>query len=410
MLKKEKLSPINLIVIIMLSLTLVKLLEIIVTDGAALRNYIWEFDTSFRDYLYHVKTSMMDGNVYDRGNGSCFPPLAYLFYKILAAFCKVDNSSSDLTGLTSSTSYLLSLILVEGLTIVLMAITVKDILDREKVDPAASNMIAFLLVSSNVVLSSITSGNIAFSVSVILLMAMALRDSKNGILREISLILIAIAACFKIYPCVMGAHYLREKRYKEAVRLIIYGILLFFLPFVFFEGIYGFKMFLKNITEVGGIVTDITIIGLVSRILSYFMASDLALIIARIVDIIYFIIILTLVLTDKRKNSWKTILFVSSMMIVVNTESGSYCLSYMIMPFVFFVVSMAQKKKYLSIDYLYAVLFALFYTMIPIPILGGASFIPTIIMYLILLTALTEELITVIKSRKLSREDSIKEI
>ena len=401
--KSVRLDPIHLIAYIMLFLTLYKCVSILVTNGQALRNYIWEFDTSFRDYVYHVRTALEPGNVYDKGNGSCFPPLAYLFYKAIASFCRVDNTPLTADKLSGSTSYLLSLILVEGMTLVVIAMSFKHVLDREKVSGTITNIIAFMLVASNVVLMAVTSGNVAFTVSSFLLIAFIIRESDNKILRELALILIAVSASFKIYPCVMGALYLKEHRYKEAIRLIIYGILFFFVPFIFFDGIYGFRMFLKNITEVSGIVTGITIIGIASTIFEHFMSPELALILAKIIDVVYFLIILLLILTENKKTSWKTVLFIGSMMVIVNTESGSYCLSYIFIPFLAFLIEMAKKDDYLFIDYVYAALFALFYCMIPIPALGGSAMMPTIILYVLIAVALVDEIKSIVVNKKLLR-------
>jgi hypothetical protein len=84
--------------------------------------------------------------------------------------------------------------------------------------------------------------------------------------RETALFLFAIAAALKLYPAVFGILYLVKKRYKEAGRLIIYGFLFFFVPFVFFQGGNGFRIFLYNITAVGSGTTGVTIVGICGRI------------------------------------------------------------------------------------------------------------------------------------------------
>ena len=61
-------------------------------------------------------------------------------------------------------------------------------------------------------------------------------NSKNKIIKEISFICLATAAALKIFPALFGILLLFDKKYKEAMRLIIYGINFTSLPFLFFEG------------------------------------------------------------------------------------------------------------------------------------------------------------------------------
>ena len=402
----KKIGPIEILFIVMGLFTFIKFFQIIYTDGAILRDYIWEFDTSFRDYYDHVRRALEPGNVYAKGADACFPPLACLFYEVIACFCRVDNSPDRLSDLSSSTSYILSLIIVEGITWLLLGLGIRECVIN-RMNSARANILAFLLVLSNVSLMALTSGNVAFLMADFVLVAYILKDSKNKIYREIALVLIACAFSFKIYPCVMGALYLREKRFKEIGRLIVYALLLFFVPFVFFDGINGLNMWFKNISTIAGNVTGITIIGICRSIFSHFMSFNLASLCARIVDLIYLITILILILSDKRRLSWKVYLFVSSMMIIVNTEAGSYCLSYLILAFTAFIRYILEKKQYKLMDYIYAALFALFYTMIPVPQLGGAAMMPTLIMYVIIGTAVIEECIEIVKNKKIFRTDMV---
>ena len=63
--------------------------------------------------------------------------------------------------------------------------------------------------------------------------ALYLKDRSSAASREAALILIAMAAGIKLYPAIIGVIYLREKRFKEAIRLVIYGLIIFLVPFAF---------------------------------------------------------------------------------------------------------------------------------------------------------------------------------
>ena len=66
--------------------------------------------------------------------------------------------------------------------------------------------------------------------------------------KEAALLFIAFADGLKLYPAILGVLYLAEKRYREAGRLVVYGVVLFFLPFGFLGS--GW-IFLRNISAVG---------------------------------------------------------------------------------------------------------------------------------------------------------------
>lgn len=105
-------------------------------------------------------------------------------------------------------------------------------------------MIAVVL-SAPVMCGAIERGNISLLTAILVLAALYLKDSDNRFLRELAMILIAMAAEIKVYPAIVGLVYIKEKRYKEAVRLVIYGLLFFLVPFAFTGGIAGFIQYIK---------------------------------------------------------------------------------------------------------------------------------------------------------------------
>ena len=82
-------------------------------------------------------------------------------------------------------------------------------------------------------------------------------DNKNKILREIGLISLAIATSIKIHPVVFGLMLLFDKRWAEAKRCIIYGVLIFFVPFLCFGGFSEFTVLLSNLTNASNFLGSI---------------------------------------------------------------------------------------------------------------------------------------------------------
>ena len=61
-------------------------------------------------------------------------------------------------------------------------------------------------------------------------------NSENSRDREVALICLGIAAGLKMYPCIFGLLTLCRGNLKETLRLVIYGLVFVFLPFLFFKG------------------------------------------------------------------------------------------------------------------------------------------------------------------------------
>ena len=77
-------------------------------------------------------------------------------------------------------------------------------------------------------------------------------DSKNKVLREIGLISLAIASAIKIYPIVFAVFLLKDKRYKDLIRALVYCTVLFVVPmFRYYGGFEGIKALLANLTAYG---------------------------------------------------------------------------------------------------------------------------------------------------------------
>ena len=58
-------------------------------------------------------------------------------------------------------------------------------------------------------------------------------DSENKTRRELALISLAMASALKLTPAVLGILLLYNKQWKEAIRTVIYGLILGMVPFLF---------------------------------------------------------------------------------------------------------------------------------------------------------------------------------
>lgn len=188
---------------------------------------------------------------------------------------------------------------------------------------------------------------------ILLLRALELREHKDRTGKERALLCIAVAAGLKIYPAVFGILYIKEKRYQEAARLVLYGILCFFVPFVFFGGIHGLFQMLQNQRELHSQVYYgwKSIQSTWNQIDNRFLHLNLP-VIGKVLTGMY--AVLAAVGVWVAQDKWKRLFLLCSMMVIVPFWAGSYTPFYFTIPFIYF---MSGKRNHRA-DYLYAVLFA----------------------------------------------------
>lgn len=261
--KKIKITPILFIYFLFTAGILALFLSLCFRGGNFLEDIVYDF-SHFVDFFDHVRRFYMGlGSVYEEGMHACFPPLAYCLYYIVARILYKDNFlNPDALSISGSGALIFCMLIVAFTTLFIFAFfrmyQCKGMKEKK--------WMAVLLLCSYPFWLAIERGNMSLLVLVLLMYTMSLKDSEKKWVRETALFLFAIAAALKLYPAVFGILYLVKKRYKEAGRLIIYGFLFFFVPFVFFQGGNGFRIFLYNITAVGSGTTGVTIVGICGRI------------------------------------------------------------------------------------------------------------------------------------------------
>lgn len=205
------------------------MLSVIMSDGANMNYLIWHGGTAgvFPDLMQTVYESK-GFHPYISGSIAIYPPLTYLICSILAHAIPGElNFNSSLTP-----NGILVLTLFFVITTCVIIIIMNDNLIIEKKYKLIIMMLFILSAPSiymyergNTVLLSV-----AFCCYFVLHY-----DSGSKTEREIALICLGIAASLKLYPALLGLLLLVDKKYKESVRCIIYGVGIFALT-TFFEG------------------------------------------------------------------------------------------------------------------------------------------------------------------------------
>ena len=324
---------------------------------------------------------------------ACFPPLAYCMYYLISRILYKDNiRNPEALNISGSGLLVLCMLMVAFTMFFVFALFRMYQSNRE----TEKKWLAALFMCSYPFWLAIERGKMSLLVVILLMYAMIRKDSDKKWERETALLLFAAAAALKLYPAVFGRLYLIRKRYKEAGRLIIYGLLFFFLPFIFFDGWSGFKILLHNITAVGSGTTGVTIVGIFGRIAVVLgMSLKEGHEIGRFISYLYFNAVL--LYCFYKKESWKSITLLTSLMIVFVAASGTYCLIYCVIPFVCFMNELIAKKEFKRMDYVYATIFVLIFAAYPIQRLGSSGIL-YIALYLLIAILLVEQAIQVVKS------------
>lgn len=189
--------------------------------------------------------------------GTLYPPLANLFfyfiYHMIPRFVSdqwPDSFSESVSARGTSIDLRLSQepLLLFVTYIVIISVLMCCILHNYLKNLKNVGIVVFFSMLSYGMLYAYERGNI----SIISLLCSAFfvfyKDSGNKYIRELSLVMLAVAAGLKIYPAFLGFILLYDKDYKRAARTVLYGMFFFFIPFfAFYEGIGGLPIFLNKL-------------------------------------------------------------------------------------------------------------------------------------------------------------------
>ncbi len=303
------------------------------------------------DYFMYVINAGHRKEIYSLNSTMAFPPFAYMLYYYIMRIT-TNNAITDIAVDLRTEPYQLMIFLMFLTVGVVLLIRAIDELDISRIE---KNFFAFvILFSAPVFAGAIERGNITLHTVALLLIAYLWKDSELKWKREVALFCIAFAAGIKVYPAIVGLLYLRERRYKEALRLIIYGMIIFFVPFVFFGGLSSIKQYIELLT------------GLMNRAyygrfqfikgLLNFMGIEGAL--AAIGTVLFMAMLIAGIFfthVDTRRAS-----YVAAFMTLVPGNAFRYSLMFFLLPL--FALTGKSKYAYSKEDYIDSVLLGLVFT------------------------------------------------
>lgn len=207
-----------------------------------------DFTDTFMDYFNSVSHSICRDPYSIQ---AIYPPLCYVLYWIMGilmgneAMEILEQYDAQQNVLRSMAQPTMIFLIYFSISLIIFLYLGNQLLKKNN---CHSIPFLFLICFSVPFLFQFERANIIF-ISLLGTMAFFVwKDSENKYLREIALIALALSAALKIYPAIFGLILLKERRYKDSFRLVFYGILCFFIPFLFIRG--GFSVipqFIKNL-------------------------------------------------------------------------------------------------------------------------------------------------------------------
>ena len=365
-------------------------------------------DWELADFFRHIGYSSNLRQTYYVSNDACFPPLAYLFFHLLYALNPLPAGiAADNWQAYAMYPYeILLFIFCIVFTGILFYEVIRQFIGQR------SLILSLLLLTSAPVFIAVERGNPIFAVTIMMLWALYLREQPENWKRELALILIAVAAGFKIYPAILGLLYIKDKRYSEMWRLLFYGIILFFVPFVFTGGAAGFRQFL-NVLFNGHYSADFmkewsSVRGLCRSI---FTKIGLSLAVSESLGLLFenVFLIISIIMALITKERWKTVLILSAAMTFYMPTSWCYNMVFYLLPLLlYFESTLDQKNNINSVSHFYDTVHLLLFTAVfSVPVWGLYGSITKLIClpgYLLWFVIVVEEFGSFIKSVR-SKQD-----
>lgn len=353
-------NPIKLFIALSL-LSYIMYLTYNVLFGASETTYSWlglygDTDAPL-DFWIHVRSTQSLSRVYidSYRDSSCFPPLSYIFYWFINMVGKSPDNYSDVLSrdLFITHGYVHVYIYLTIFTVIIWLIGIFR-LDKNNNYKLNITLVIVLVLSIEMYGSAILIGNSVSLVGGLLLIAYTMKDSDKKYEREMALWLMAICVNFKLYPAIFIMFYIYDKKYKEAIKLIVYTTVLFIVPFIWLGGIEGFKSYihilsmLNNYDSIGFIsnIQDVT-----RLVLRYFNETEYNTI-YKVVAIAFLII--RVALAGKTQNKYIRTYLICSLMTLFLNKSFRYTLVYLFIPLMHCIIDnyksgLTLRNKYVSI-------------------------------------------------------------
>lgn len=313
------------------------------SNGEALKSLVWNGNSVgvFPD-LFESISHARSGNPYELK--AIYPALSYVICLIFSNLIPVEYVTWESLSLSPQGVIIFSL--YYSFVTLFSFYIINSMLDVNK--KFRIIIMGFILFSSPYIYM-LERGNMVNLTLLFILIYFYWYKNESNWKRNIALLSLAIAVSMKIYPVILGLLLVFDKRYKDAIKCSVYGILCFFLPFVAFDGFKGVALMLSNIANLSNETTlDQRGFGYGYKIsISNFMNSitywlkintNLSNTDNYLNNLIMVLMCVGLIIVAYRLNSlWKRVTALMILVVMIPNFSWIYNGVYMIVPFIMFI-------------------------------------------------------------------------
>lgn len=281
-----------------------------------------------------------------RGWGEkAYPPLVYVIFYLFSRLVNIDQyyEANFFLNMYQDPLLLLIYIIVTARVFVLFYEVLRNKLTMSRVYAV---LISFLMLFSRPMLFTLERGNTVIATTLLVSVYLFHYNSANKVKKEIAILSLAVAASLKMTPAVLGILLLMDRKdWKTACRAILYGIVVFILPFFILPGNiidHGVQM-LRNIKQNLLLYTRWEGITFEACLLGIGLPSSLVLSILKYA-ICGFLVYGSFII----RTPWKKAMMISLVLVTLPNHSGYYCILYMIPSFIMFL----NEKEHKAVDWL----------------------------------------------------------
>lgn len=277
-------------------------------------------------------------------------PLTYLLFFVFGRILGVKTSDNDF-----SSFMLAGTVLIVAFMMMLLAIQIYDMTQKEKL---YKFLMAVILMASGVGIFSYERGNVVLLAVSGIIFFLVTYESENKVLRELGYIALALAAALKGWPAFLGLLLIYNKQWKEAIRLVIYGIVASVGPFLLLKGGLGnIPLWWRNFQ----LNTEAYQFAQQPKLgYHYFIAYDATLFYEDQIELrdiwkpaMNILAVFGMVTNVFQKKKWICVAMLVCIMLILPSNSGYYCLMYL---FPVIILYLNEKDKS-WIDLLYLPIF-----------------------------------------------------
>lgn len=321
------------------------------THASSIKLYLWKAGSSFYDFY-----SCLRDNIYWNridlylNNPTIYPPLANFFYMLITRCMSIETvreleiyeSLKHVKSLQECSLYFVIYMNVLLMGYYLVCTSLKKGGKIEKI------VFPILTLFTVPFIYQFERANIIF-LSLIFTMCFFLwYDCENKYMRELSYIALALASGIKIYPAIYGVLVIKKGRYKDALRLIIYGVLLFVVPFVVYGNIgNNLLAFIGNLINTSE-QFSMTRVGCqldfesISKYVLFFLGDKRIFVSNVITTLLTFLGIIGVLVLDA---GWKNVLLMTCLLIGIPGISYTYTAIFMVIPIILYLDSKEKTVR-----------------------------------------------------------------